>query len=101
MTEDEQIKAAIEMSMKDQKMTVNDPIVIDDDEDEYFIDDDDDYESGHDDLEIVEYKSGNKNKMEEDEKVDEKVEEETDSFDVDPSLSKDELCEKCNYFFYY
>jgi len=98
MTEDEQIKAAIEMSMKDQKMTVNDPIVIDDDEDEYFIDDDDDYESGHDDIEIVDSKSNDKDEMEEDKKVDgkvdEKVDEKVDSFDIDPSLTKDELCEK-------
>jgi len=92
MTEDEQIKAAIEMSMKDQNMNVNEPITIEDDDDDYYNDfgEEGDYEiipDDDDDVGIVEVKSESKGKMKEEEKE--------ESFEIDPSLTKDELCEKC------
>ncbi|ORX77051.1 hypothetical protein BCR32DRAFT_65367 [Anaeromyces robustus] len=88
MTEDEQIKAAIEMSMKDQNIKSNEPITIDDDDDDYnFIDEDDveDFESINES--DNEQKQENKNKMKEKEK------EKEETFEIDPSLSKEELCE--------
>jgi len=94
MTEDEQIRAAIEMSMKDQNKYKNDePITIDDDDDdEYYGDfvEEDEFESTNnsqlDDNEDIEIRSDSKGKKEENK--------DSNSFEIDPSLSKDELCEK-------
>jgi len=94
MTEDEQIQAAIEMSMNDQKMKQNnEPITIEDD-DEYYEFDDEDFASVNnsqiDETEENEMETDNKGKMKEEEAEDE-------GFVIDESLTKDELCEKCKY----
>jgi len=91
MTEDEQIQAAIEMSMNDQKMKQNnEPITIEDD-DEYYEFDDEDFASVNnsqiDETEENEMETDNKGKMKEEEAEDE-------GFVIDESLTKDELCEK-------
>jgi len=106
MTEDEQIRAAIEMSIKDQNKN-NEPTLIEDDE--YFDDDygeDDEFDSANnsqfDDSEDMETKSDSngKNKKEEEEEEEEE-DNNINQFEIDPSLSKDELCEKCLYFYIY
>jgi len=95
MTEDEQIKAAIEMSMKDKKMknneSINEPITIEDDDDEDYyndyIDEDDFGSDNNSQIDETEHKTKKESKGK-------NKEEEEEGFVIDPSLTKDELCEK-------
>ncbi|ORX46385.1 hypothetical protein BCR36DRAFT_405674 [Piromyces finnis] len=86
MSEEEQINMAMKMSMNDQNLNHNNESITIDDDDEYYEFMDDDYESDNnsqlDEIEENEMNEVNGQK------------EEDESFVVDESLSKDELCEK-------
>lgn len=94
MTEEEQIRAAIEISMRDQNKYKDDESILIDDTDDYyddFMDENDfgsDKNSQIDESDDIETNSDNKGKKKEEEDND------SNTFIIDPSLSKDELCEK-------
>jgi len=100
MTEEEQIRAAIEISMRDQNKYKDDESILIDDTDDYyddFMDENDfgsDKNSQIDESDDIETNSDNKGKKKEEEDND------SNTFIIDPSLSKDELCEKCKFFFF-